>query len=464
MRKKDNDIEIINTGIIEETETITEVKQDEKQVIKKQSFLVTILSYKPILYFFFFIAIFIAFTLSKDYIFSVLSNKDNNTIVHKDTTTISLENEGFDDKIKLDKEKVTKVILSQLNKLENYKVEQSNKFLNEIGTILDNEFQNSFNNVEVFADWFYGYTTQYKILYEAGKGIVNNYRAELSDFTIKDAAVNQINDYISRKYKDLVLKPHILEPSLKLKIANLIQTYVNNKNKYIQKINNEFEIYLSQNPENLSNVVLNEIKADWESNISNSRNLITLKDKSGEGALAIGGISLVGAKILSGSAGKAMATKIITKFGFKKAIASMTAKVAAAPFTLGFSLVIGLLVDTTLNEMDEDGFIEIVDRKKDMINRGGENIYPREIEIAIESHPDVNAVAVVGVPDEALGERVKAVIEPFESKTLTHEIITEYLKDKLAQYKIPELIEVTDSLPRNQTGKILKFKLRGNGN
>lgn len=365
-KKSDNNIEIINAEIIEEVEKVSKNKAKETEVTKKQSFLVTILSYKPILYFFFFVAFFIAFTLSKDYIFSILSKNDNNTIVHKDTTAISLKNKGFVDKIKLDKQKATKIIISQLNKLESYKEEQTQQFLNEIKTILNNEFQNSFNNAEVYADWFYGYTTQYKILYQAGKGIVNDYRAGLSDFKIKDAAVNQVNDYISTKYKDLVLKPHFLEPSLKLKIENLIQTYVNNKNEYIRKINNEFEIYLSQNPENLSNVVLNEIKADWKSNISNSRNLITLKDKSGEGALAVGATSVVGAKIASGTAGKAMATKIITKFGFKKAIASMSAKVAAAPFTLGLSLAIGFLVDSTLNEMDEaltrDSFISDVNK------------------------------------------------------------------------------------------------------
>jgi len=365
-KKNDNNIEIINTKIVENKEELSEVKSNENQLTKKQSFLVTILSYKPILYFFFFVAFFIAFTLSKDYIFSILSKNDNNTIVHKDTTAISLKNKGFDDKIKLDKEKVTKVIISQLNKLESYKAKQTQQFLNEVKTILDNEFQNSFNNVEMYADWFYGYTTQYKILYQAGKGIVNDYRAGLSDFKIQDAAANQVNNYISTKYKDLVLKPHLLEPSLKLKIENLIQTYVNNKNEHIRKINNEFKIYLSQNPENLSNIVLNEIKADWQSNISNSRNLITLKDKSGEGALAVGATSVIGAKIVSGTAGKAMATKIIAKFGFKKAIASMTAKVAAAPFTLGLSLVIGFLVDSTLNEMDEaltrDSFIADVNK------------------------------------------------------------------------------------------------------
>ncbi len=68
--------------------------------------------------------------------------------------------------------------------------------------------------------------------------------------------------------------------------------------------------------------------------------------------------------------------------------------------------------------MDEDGYIYIVDRKKDMINRGGENIYPREIEIAIEAHPKVSEVAVIGVPDPALGERVKAFIMPRADQSL----------------------------------------------
>lgn len=359
MDKKDNSIEIINTKLLE-------TKPNEIQVTKKQSFLVTILTYKPILYFFFFVALFIAFTVSKDYIFSILSNYDHNTIVHKDTTSVSLENHGFNENIQLEKEKATKIILSQLNKLENYKVEQSKQFLSEIKTILDDEFKNSFNNVNTYANWFYEYMTQYKILFQAGKGIVNDYRAGLSDFKIKDAAVNQVNDYIATKYKDLVLKPHLLEPSLKLKIENLIRTYVNNKNEYIRKINNEFEIYLSQNPDNLSQTVLKEIQADWQSNISNSRNLISLKDKSAEGAIAIGATSVIGAKIASGTAGKAIASKIVAKFGFKKAIASMTAKVAAAPFTLGLSLVIGFLVDSSLNEMDEaltrDSFIADVNK------------------------------------------------------------------------------------------------------
>lgn len=109
---------------------------------------------------------------------------------------------------------------------------------------------------------------------------------------------------------------------------------------------------------------------------------------------------------------------------------------------------------------DEEGFLFVVDRKKDMINRGGENIYPREIEMVLEAHPHVNAVAVIGVPDDALGERVKAVIEPLAPNVLTSEMIKAFLQDKIAKYKIPEIVEITDNIPRNPTGKILKYKLR----
>jgi long-chain acyl-CoA synthetase len=110
--------------------------------------------------------------------------------------------------------------------------------------------------------------------------------------------------------------------------------------------------------------------------------------------------------------------------------------------------------------MDEDGYIYIVDRKKDMINRGGENIYPREIEIAIESNPKVGEVAVIGVPDKHLGERVKAFIVPRPGETLTADEIKEFLKDKLAKYKQPEFVEITNNIPRNPTGKILKQELK----
>ena len=110
--------------------------------------------------------------------------------------------------------------------------------------------------------------------------------------------------------------------------------------------------------------------------------------------------------------------------------------------------------------VDEEGFFYIVDRKKDMINRGGENIYPREVEIALEAHPSIKDVAVIGVPDSALGEKVKAFIISSEPGVLTEEEIKEYLKDKLARYKIPEKVAFVDDLPRNPTGKVLKKELR----
>jgi len=110
--------------------------------------------------------------------------------------------------------------------------------------------------------------------------------------------------------------------------------------------------------------------------------------------------------------------------------------------------------------MDEDGYIYIVDRKKDMINRGGENIYPREIEIAIEANPKVGEVAVIGIPDRHLGERVKAFVVPRPGENLTEDEIKDFLKDKLAKYKQPEYVEVTNNIPRNPTGKILKQELK----
>lgn len=110
--------------------------------------------------------------------------------------------------------------------------------------------------------------------------------------------------------------------------------------------------------------------------------------------------------------------------------------------------------------MDDEGFIYIVDRKKDMINRGGENIYPREVEMAIEAHPNIREVSVIGVPDPALGEQVKAYIILKEPGSLTYEELKTFLKDKLARYKIPSKIELVTDLPRTPTGKILKKELR----
>jgi len=120
----------------------------------------------------------------------------------------------------------------------------------------------------------------------------------------------------------------------------------------------------------------------------------------------------------------------------------------------------GWLHTGDMGHMDEQGYVYISGRKKEMINRGGENIYPREIEIPLEKHPKIAEVAVVGAPDPALGERVRACIVLHPGCSLTAEEVKEYLADKIAKYKLPEFIEFMPALPRNPTGKIMKQELK----
>ena len=109
---------------------------------------------------------------------------------------------------------------------------------------------------------------------------------------------------------------------------------------------------------------------------------------------------------------------------------------------------------------DEEGFYYIVDRKKDMLISGGVNIYPREIEEVLYSHPGILDVAVIGVPDPVWGESVKAIVVPKDGASLTEESIIQYCNGKLAGYKKPKSVEFVDKLPRNPSGKILKTVLR----
>ncbi|MER6590554.1 long-chain fatty acid--CoA ligase [Micromonospora purpureochromogenes] len=109
---------------------------------------------------------------------------------------------------------------------------------------------------------------------------------------------------------------------------------------------------------------------------------------------------------------------------------------------------------------DEDGYYFIVDRAKDMIVRGGFNVYPREIEETIMTHPDVSLVAVVGVPHESHGEEVKAFVIRKPGSRLTGDELIEWCKDRMASYKYPRLVEFRDDLPMTSTGKILKRRLR----
>jgi len=110
--------------------------------------------------------------------------------------------------------------------------------------------------------------------------------------------------------------------------------------------------------------------------------------------------------------------------------------------------------------MDEDGYIFIVDRKKDMIISGGFNIYPREVEKAIEMHPDVLEVAVIGVPDDVWGESVKALIVPKDGAEISEQEIIDHCKSLIASYKKPKFVEFVKELPKNTTGKILKRELK----
>ena len=112
-----------------------------------------------------------------------------------------------------------------------------------------------------------------------------------------------------------------------------------------------------------------------------------------------------------------------------------------------------------LGRRDEDGWYYIVDRSKDMIIRGGYNVYPREIEEVLLTHPDVSLAAVVGVPHESHGEEIKAYVILNPGATVTPDELVEWGKKEMASYKYPRLVSIVDSLPMTATGKILKREL-----
>jgi fatty-acyl-CoA synthase len=109
---------------------------------------------------------------------------------------------------------------------------------------------------------------------------------------------------------------------------------------------------------------------------------------------------------------------------------------------------------------DERGNYRITGRLKDMIIRGGENIYPKEIEEFIYTHPKVSDVQVIGVPDKAMGEEIMACIILKEGETMTQEEMKKFVLDHMAKHKVPKYIEFVDSFPMNDAGKIQKYKMR----
>jgi long-chain acyl-CoA synthetase len=120
------------------------------------------------------------------------------------------------------------------------------------------------------------------------------------------------------------------------------------------------------------------------------------------------------------------------------------------------ALTDGFLRTGDLGTKDADGDVRIVDRKKDLIIRGGYNVYPREVEEVLYEHPDIVEVAVVGVPDEHFGEEVAAVVALREGASLELADLRAWAKERLSAYKVPRLLQVLDVLPKGPTGKVLK--------
>jgi len=112
-----------------------------------------------------------------------------------------------------------------------------------------------------------------------------------------------------------------------------------------------------------------------------------------------------------------------------------------------------------MGRVDEEGYFFIVDRKKDLIIRGGYNVYPREVEEVLYEHPAVAEAAVVGVPHPQLGEEVGAAVTLKPGAQVTPEEIRDYVKRQIAAYKYPRLVWFVDALPKGATGKILKREI-----
>jgi long-chain acyl-CoA synthetase len=110
--------------------------------------------------------------------------------------------------------------------------------------------------------------------------------------------------------------------------------------------------------------------------------------------------------------------------------------------------------------VDDDGYLYIVDRIKDMIITGGENVYPREVEEVLYTRLEVEECAVIGLPDPEWGERVTALIIPRPGETIDQQALTAYLKSHLSSFKVPKAYRVVEDFPKSPAGKILKRELR----
>jgi fatty-acyl-CoA synthase len=113
-----------------------------------------------------------------------------------------------------------------------------------------------------------------------------------------------------------------------------------------------------------------------------------------------------------------------------------------------------------LATLDADGYVRIVGRIKDMVIRGGENIYPREIEEFLYTHPEIADVQVIGVPDERFGEELMAWVIARSGAALSEDDVKGYCRGRIAHFKVPRYVKFVDSFPMTVTGKVQKFKMR----
>jgi fatty-acyl-CoA synthase len=113
-----------------------------------------------------------------------------------------------------------------------------------------------------------------------------------------------------------------------------------------------------------------------------------------------------------------------------------------------------------LAQMDDDGYLAIVGRSKDMVIRGGENVYPREVEEFLYRHPDVEDVQVVGVPDPKYGEELLAAVRLRSGATVTEDELRDYCRGDLAHFKVPRYVRFVTEYPMTVTGKVQKYKIR----
>jgi long-chain acyl-CoA synthetase len=113
-----------------------------------------------------------------------------------------------------------------------------------------------------------------------------------------------------------------------------------------------------------------------------------------------------------------------------------------------------------VGQLDEDGYLYIVDRIKDMVITGGENVYPREVEEVLYTLPEVQECAVIGVPDKEWGEKVTAYIVPKPGEKIDPKVLKAFLKEQLSSFKVPKEYHMVDDLPKSGAGKILKRELR----